>query len=98
VEVFDLASARVGTVSESESESYITTDSQSASLSWNKAPIWGLRPDICLCSTVLLRETLTDWIKNTYFDTTAASVFGTGETTVKVFIPVVTVYYLRVAA
>jgi hypothetical protein len=27
-----------------ESESYITTDSQSASLSWNKAPIWGLRP------------------------------------------------------
>jgi hypothetical protein len=27
-----------------ESESYITTDSQLASLSWNKAPIWGLRP------------------------------------------------------
>jgi hypothetical protein len=32
--------------SESESESYVTTDGQSASLSWNKAPIWGLRPDI----------------------------------------------------
>jgi hypothetical protein len=32
-------------LSESESESYITTDDQSASLSWNKAPIWGLRPD-----------------------------------------------------
>jgi hypothetical protein len=31
-----------------ECESYITTDSQSASLSWNKAPIWGLRPDIYL--------------------------------------------------
>jgi hypothetical protein len=31
--------------SESESESYVTTDSQSASLSWNKAPTWGLRPD-----------------------------------------------------
>jgi hypothetical protein len=31
---------------ESESEAYITTDSQSTSLSWNKAPIWGLRPDI----------------------------------------------------
>jgi hypothetical protein len=28
-----------------ESESYITIDGQSASLSWNKAPIWGLRPD-----------------------------------------------------
>jgi hypothetical protein len=37
--------------------------------------------------------------KNTfYFDTTAASLFVTGETVVKVFIPVVTVYYLRVAA
>jgi hypothetical protein len=28
-----------------ESESYVTTNGQSASLSWNKAPIWGLRPD-----------------------------------------------------
>jgi hypothetical protein len=28
-----------------ESESYVTTDGQSASLSWNKAPIWDLRPD-----------------------------------------------------
>jgi hypothetical protein len=26
----------------SESESHVTTDSQPASLSWNKAPIWGL--------------------------------------------------------
>jgi hypothetical protein len=26
----------------SESESYVTTDGQSASLSWKKAPIWGL--------------------------------------------------------
>jgi hypothetical protein len=33
-------------IDESESESYVMTDSQSASLSWNKAPIWGLRPDI----------------------------------------------------
>jgi membrane-associated phospholipid phosphatase len=32
--------------SESESdESDVTTDGQSVSLSWNKAPIWGLRPD-----------------------------------------------------
>jgi hypothetical protein len=30
----------------SESESYVTTDGQPASLSWNKAPIWGLRPDL----------------------------------------------------
>jgi hypothetical protein len=37
---------------ESESESYVTTDGQSASLSWNKAPIWGLRPDLCYCQSV----------------------------------------------
>jgi hypothetical protein len=35
-----------------ESESYITTDRQSASLSWNKTPIWGLRPDFYYCHTV----------------------------------------------
>jgi hypothetical protein len=33
-------------------DSYITTDSQSASLSWNKAPIWDLRPDIYLSLTI----------------------------------------------
>jgi hypothetical protein len=38
--------------SESESESYVTTDGQPASLSWNKAHIWGLRPDLCYCQTV----------------------------------------------
>jgi hypothetical protein len=27
-------------------------DGQSASLSWNKAPIWGLRPDFYYCQTV----------------------------------------------
>jgi hypothetical protein len=36
----------------SESESYATTDGQSASLTWNKAPIWGLRPDLYYCQTV----------------------------------------------
>jgi hypothetical protein len=36
-----------------ESESYVTTDGQSASLSWNKAPIWGLRPYFCYCQTVV---------------------------------------------
>jgi hypothetical protein len=35
-----------------ESESYVTTDGQSASQSWNKAPIWGLRPDFYYCQTV----------------------------------------------
>jgi hypothetical protein len=33
----------------SESEPYITTDGQSASLSWNKASIWGLRSDSYYC-------------------------------------------------
>jgi hypothetical protein len=37
---------------ESESESYVTTDGQSASLSWHKAPIWGLRPDFYYCQAV----------------------------------------------
>jgi hypothetical protein len=35
-----------------ESESSVTTDGQSASLSWNKAPIWGLRPDLYYRRTV----------------------------------------------
>jgi hypothetical protein len=35
-----------------ESEPYITTDGLSASLSWNKARIWGLRPDWYYCQTV----------------------------------------------
>jgi hypothetical protein len=38
--------------SESESESYDTTDGQSASLSWNKAPTWGSRSDFYYCQTV----------------------------------------------
>jgi hypothetical protein len=49
VEVFEPASTwdstSVTTPNESESESYVTTDGQSARLPWNKAPIWGLRPD-----------------------------------------------------
>jgi hypothetical protein len=35
-----------------ESESYVTADGQSVSLSWNRAPIWGLRPQVCYCQTV----------------------------------------------
>jgi hypothetical protein len=34
-----------------EPESYVMTDGQPASLSWNKAPIWGLRPDLYYCLT-----------------------------------------------
>jgi hypothetical protein len=36
-----------------ESGSYVTTDGQSVSLSWNKASIWGLRPDFYYCQTVV---------------------------------------------
>jgi hypothetical protein len=36
----------------SQSQSYVTTDGQPASLSGNKAPIWGLRPDLDYCLTV----------------------------------------------
>jgi hypothetical protein len=46
-----------------ESESYVTTDGQSASLSWNKAPIWRLRPDFYYCQTVavlLIWDSLSD--------------------------------------
>jgi hypothetical protein len=35
-----------------ESEFYVTTDGQSASLQWTKASIWGLRPDLYYCWTV----------------------------------------------
>jgi hypothetical protein len=31
--------------------SYVTTDGQSASMSWNKAAIWGLGPDFYYCQT-----------------------------------------------
>jgi hypothetical protein len=37
---------------DSQSQSYVTTDGQSASLSWCQAPIWGLRPDFYYCQTV----------------------------------------------
>jgi hypothetical protein len=35
-----------------ESESYVTTDCQSASLSWCQATVWGLRPDFYYCQSV----------------------------------------------
>jgi hypothetical protein len=37
----------------SESESYVTIDGPSASLSWNKAPIWSLRSHFYYCQTVV---------------------------------------------
>jgi hypothetical protein len=46
-----------------ESESYAMTDGQSASLSRNKAAIWGLRPDFYCCQTLagfLMRGALSD--------------------------------------
>jgi hypothetical protein len=33
-------------------QSYVTTDGQSASLSWTKGPIWGLRPNLYYSRTV----------------------------------------------
>jgi hypothetical protein len=47
------------TDTESESESYVTTDGQSASLSWYKAPIWGLRPDFYFRMEYGIRLTVT---------------------------------------
>jgi hypothetical protein len=38
--------------SKSQSQSYVTTDGQSTSLSWNKALIWGLRSHFYYCLTV----------------------------------------------
>jgi hypothetical protein len=61
----------------------------------------GIRPR--LHTHILLRESFADCIENIFWNpsisyTTAASIFVTAETAVTVFIPVVTVYYLRVAA
>jgi hypothetical protein len=41
-----------------ESESYVTTDIQSASLSWYKVPIWGLRPDFYCRTEYGIRRTV----------------------------------------
>jgi hypothetical protein len=32
-----------------QSQSYVTTDGQSTSPSWNEEPVWGLRPDFYYC-------------------------------------------------
>jgi hypothetical protein len=74
VEVFEPASTRG--CSTFLSESYVTIDGQSASLSWNKAPIWGLRPDFYYCQTVavlLLWGALSDERTGLSFTTAAES-------------------------
>jgi hypothetical protein len=46
-----------------QSQSYVTTDGQSVSLSWCQASIWGLRPDLYYCQIVagfLMRGALSD--------------------------------------
>jgi hypothetical protein len=48
----ELSWTELSSQSQSQSQSYVTTDGQSASLSWNKAPIWGLIPDLYYCMTV----------------------------------------------
>jgi hypothetical protein len=64
VEVSDSASTWVfNPITTPKSESFITTDSQSASLSWNKAPTWVLQPDFYYCQTaagLLMWGTLCD--------------------------------------
>jgi hypothetical protein len=47
-----------------ESESDITTDGQSASLSWNKAHIWGLRPNFYYYQTVVVYVGRSLWREN----------------------------------
>jgi hypothetical protein len=62
--------------SSSQSQSYVTTDGQSASLSWNKASILGLRPDFCYCQTVagfLMWGALSDERKGLSFDRVTVS-------------------------
>jgi hypothetical protein len=39
-----------------QSQSYVTTDSQSASLSWCQAPIWDPRPIFPLLSLIIFRQ------------------------------------------
>jgi hypothetical protein len=66
---------------QSQSQSYVTTDGQSASLSWNKAPIWGLRPDFHYCRTIaclLIWGALSDERTGLFYNvqyTTAPSAF-----------------------
>jgi hypothetical protein len=50
----------------SKSQSYVTTDGQSTSLSWNKAPIWAFPGPHLLDWTHLVRKTSSTILKTTY--------------------------------
>jgi hypothetical protein len=66
----------VSHITHHSSESYVTTDGGSASLSWNNAPIWGLRPDFYYCETVgglLIWGALSDERTGLSFTTAAGS-------------------------
>jgi hypothetical protein len=55
-------------------ESHVTTDGQSARVSWNKAPIRSLRPDLYYCQTVaglLMLGALSDQTTGLSFTTAA---------------------------
>jgi hypothetical protein len=43
---------RTQLTAQNQSQSYVTTFGQSASLSWNVALIWGWRPDLYYCKSV----------------------------------------------
>jgi hypothetical protein len=48
---------------QSQNQSYVTTDGQSAGFSWCQAPIWGQTPDFCYCQTIagfLMWDVLSD--------------------------------------
>jgi hypothetical protein len=79
VEVFDPASTwdvAVEVFLSLSLESYITTDGQSASLSWYKALIWGIRPDFYYCQTaagLLMWGALSDETTNLSFTISAGT-------------------------
>jgi hypothetical protein len=73
----------------------LTTDGQSASLSWNKAPIWGLRSDIYYCQTVaglLMWDALSDERTDLSF-TIAAGPRQLNHSRVRVPWELVTIFY-----
>jgi hypothetical protein len=63
----------------------LTTDGQSTSVSWNKAPIWGLGPDFYYCQTVagmFMWDALSDERTNLLFTISAGPRQRSGLTTI----------------
>jgi hypothetical protein len=54
-------------LSSSQSQSHVKTDDQSASLSWNKAPIWGFRPDFHYCQKIAGLTVMKIWSYKPHF-------------------------------